>query len=151
MEAKLLLPNKFKIVGIVVLIVGAILWMLDDHYPGLLTLDLSWLFPITGQNPLVPPNKTDMAFSIYTIFLITGGLMICFAKEKNEDEFISRLRLSSWMWAILINYILLIVATLTIYGLDFLEVIYYNIFTPLFIFIVRFNFLLFRYSRRNEK
>lgn len=151
METKLLLPNRCKIIGIIILIIGVALWILDDHYPGLLTLDISWWQSFTGQNPLVPIGKTDMAFTIYTIFLISGGVMICFAREKNEDEFITRLRLSSWMWAILINYILLIIATITVYGLDFLEVIFYNIFTPLFIFILRFNFLLFRYSRRNEK
>ena len=78
-------------------------------------------------------------------------MLIAFAKEKVEDEFISKLRLTSLLWAISINYILLLIGILTVYGLDFLNVLFYNMFTPLVIFIIRFNFLYYKYSRENEK
>lgn len=95
-------------------------------------------FQIIQSNIL--PTLTGLMFLI-------GALLVCFSKEKNEDEFIAGLRLSSLLWAVLINYILLILAFLFIYGIPFLSVMLYNMFTVLIIFIARFNYLLYRNSK----
>ena len=75
---------------------------------------------------------------------IIGALLVSFSKEKNEDEFIAEIRLSSLLWAVWVNYILLLVSFLLVYGSPFIEVMVYNMFTTLLIFIVRFNHLLYR-------
>ena len=46
-----------------------------------------------------------------------------------------------------INYILLLLAFLFVYGTDFLIVMIYNMFTVLIIFIVRFNYILYKNSK----
>lgn len=134
MDTKLLLPHRSKGFGIIIAVLGIILSILSDRF------DFSLII-----------GNTDMALTISCSLMIIGGMLIAFAKEKVEDEFISKLRLTSLLWAIFINYILLLIGILTIYGLDFLDVLFYNMFTPLVIFIIRFNFLYYKYSRENEK
>ena len=74
-------------------------------------------------------------------------MLVGFSKEKNEDEFISEIRLSSLLWAVWVSYMLLLIAFLLIYGSPFLEVMVYNMFTILIIFIVRFNFILYKNAK----
>ena len=76
--------------------------------------------------------------------IITGLLLIAFSREKHEDEFISRIRLESLQWAVLINYLLLIVSAFLVYGFSFMDVMMYNMLTVLIIFIVRFHLVLYR-------
>jgi fatty acid desaturase len=80
-------------------------------------------------------------------------VLVGFSKEKEEDEFIRELRLSSLLWAVLISYALLLLAFLTIYGFAFFSVMVYNMFTVLVIFIIRFHYLLYKNAKGlpNEK
>ena len=71
-------------------------------------------------------------------------MMVGFSKEKNEDEYIANLRLSSLMWAVWVNYVLLLLCFIFVYGMGFLHVMIYNMFTVLIIFIGRFNLILFK-------
>lgn len=134
METKLLLPHKCKLIGIVIAILGIAAFISSDMFDLRLKI-----------------GKTDMAFTLSCALMIIGGVMTAFSKEKTEDEFISKLRLSSLLWAVFINYVLLLIGVLAVYGLNFLDILFYNMFTPLIIFIVRFNFLYYKYSRQNEK
>ncbi len=70
--------------------------------------------------------------------------MVSFSKEKREDEFIANLRLSSLLWSVWVHFVLLLLAFLFIWGFSFLNVMVYNMFTILIIFIIRFNYLLYR-------
>jgi len=133
METKLLLPHDCKMFGTIIAILGIAIIVFSDIF--------GWM----------KIGKTDMTLTVSCALMIIGGIMIAFSKERIEDEFISKLRLSSLLWAIFINYMLLLIAILTVYGIDFLNVLFYSMFTPLIIFIIRFNFLYYKYSRRNEK
>jgi hypothetical protein len=132
-----LLPNYCKKVGFLILIPSVILGIFKWY----LLKDLNWLtfiryVPYKG-------SYVDIANTLLILLIIAGGLMAAFAKEKIEDEFIVKLRLSSFQWAILVNYIILFVASTFLYGWDFLGIIAWNMFTPLFIFFIRFNYVLY--------
>lgn len=99
---------------------------------------------ILGKSRYFSFIQTNITNTVVGILFIVGGLMVGFSKEKNEDEFIAKLRLSSLLWAVLVNYFLLLFAFLFIYGLGFLNVMLYNMFTVLIIFIIRFNYVLYR-------
>ena len=75
------------------------------------------------------------------------AMFVGFSKEKREDEFIAKLRLSSLLWAVWVNYVLLLFAFLFVYGTSFLTVMIYNMFTVLIIFIVRFNYILYKNAK----
>jgi len=85
--------------------------------------------------------------TLVAVIWLIGALMVGFSKEKLEDEFIANLRLSSLLWSVWINYLLLLVSYIFIYGFPFLNVMLYNMFTILIIFIARFNFILYRSSK----
>ena len=152
MIRKLLLPNKYKIVGwsilIPAIILGIVLIFTDFEGMPLNAKIFAVLNnEIFGKSHFFTFINTNVTNSVVGILFIVGGLLVGFSKEKNEDEFIENLRQSSLLWAVLINYILLLFSFAFIYGTAFLNVMLYNIFTVLIIFIVRFNYVLFINSK----
>ena len=153
MKPSLLLPHRFKLIGWILFIpflVLGILWRFRDFGFEFLTWKTGKTnikgkdFNITDESSL---NFTDeLAFT----GIVVGLLFIAFAKEKHEDEFISRTRLVSLQWAVLINYILLIVASWFIHGFAFIDVMMYNMLTVLLLFIVRFHFVLSRFQKSDN-
>ena len=152
METKFLLPNKFKKIGWILLVVSIILWI---YVSFILKSEIEFLqmntFAIIGSE-FVKETKyfsfinTNITYTLNGILFIVGGLLVVFSREKNDDEFISKLRLLSFQWSVLINYLLLLFLFLFVYGLDFLNVLIYNMFTTLILFIMRFHYLLFKYK-----
>ncbi len=152
MKQKLLLPNKFKRIGWLILIpatlIGIVLILLDFDTIKINTT----VFAICSNEYLGNTHyfsfiKTDIVNTVVGVLFIIGGLLVGFAREKNEDEYISNLRLNSLLWAVLVNYLLLLFMFIFIYGLGFLNVMIYNMFTTLVIFIAKFNYSLFRNSK----
>jgi hypothetical protein len=154
MNQKLLLPSRFKTIGWFILIpatMAGIFLMTTDFESQWLTMRV---FSIFGDDAFLKNTGTpsqnfsfitaDVTNSLVGILFITAGLMVSFSKEKREDEFIANLRLSSLLWSVWVNYILLLLAFLFIWNLDFLNVMVYNMFTILTIFIIRFNYILYR-------
>ena len=107
--------------------------------------NISWLSYHNGAGLLgTNDNLTDEIAAVGTIISL---MLIAFSKEKIEDEAIQFFRLASLQWAVIVNYIILMVCILVWYGVAFLSVMTYNMFTILFIFIIRFRFVLFQYNK----
>ena len=88
---------------------------------------------------LVIPNVISVLFLI-------GGLFVMFSKEKKEDEYINQIRLKSFQYSVLLNYILLFFCILFIHGIPFFHVMVYNLFTIIVIYILRFQYLIYKNS-----
>lgn len=152
MKSKLLLPNKFKKVGWIILIPSTIIGLiLLSPYHELLEIN-GKAFAICvdkfmGDLHYFTFVKTNITNTLVGALVIIGALMVGFSKEKVEDEFIANLRLNSLLWAVLVNYMLLLFMFLFIYGLAFLNIMVYNMFTILFLFIGKFNIALYRNSK----
>ena len=140
MNTKLLLPTRFKIIGVFLLIpmltLGIIRKIIGFEFPFLAMPHKPDLDDLFGNQ-----NLTD---ELLLTGIIVGLLFIAFAREKHEDEFINKLRLESLQWAVLVNYVLLIAATWAIYGADYLNVMMYNMLTILAIFVIRFHVVLYK-------
>ena len=154
MQTNYLLPNKYKIYGWILFIFGLVLGLLsmleiitDDS----IKLNVLSIFnnPLLGGDSfkLAAIIKTGIVNEIIALSIMIGGLVIGLSKEKFEDEFIYKLRAESFVWAIITNYIVLIIATIFIYDLPFFNVLIYNMFTPLIFFIIRFHFLKLKAER----
>lgn len=152
MSSNLLLPHKYKKIGWVILIpatvLGIILCLQD--------FGAEWIFakvffiandPSLEHHHYFGTGKVNLTNTLVGTCFIVGGLLVSFSREKNEDEFITELRLSSLLWAVCISYILLLVAFVFVYGTPFLDVMVYNMFTTLILFIVRFNYILYRNAK----
>lgn len=82
--------------------------------------------------------------NVAIIGTIIGGIMATCSREKIEDEMISSIRLESLLTALYVNYGIMIIASLFVYGLDFLYVMLYGMFTILIIFMVVFRWKIWR-------
>jgi len=163
MKTRFLLPNKFKMIGWFLLIPSSILGILQIFYltgSGLKFLDLEVFTIYSGS--FAPWGSTTVVFgfdevnltgTIIGILFILGAVMVAFAKEKHEDEFIAKIRLESFLWATYINYAILLFCFLFFYGIGFMYVMIFNMFTIIILFIVRFNYVLYRSTKslRYEK
>lgn len=147
MKNNLLIPNKYKVFGWIIFLIFASLGV------ALATCDfrLPWLsFSYHEHDYTVESNMTD---ELAVFGVIIGLLLISFAKEPKEDEYISLIRLKSWQWSVLISYIILILINFTCYSMTYVMVLSYNMFTILLVFIAKFNYSLYKLNREagNEK
>jgi xanthosine utilization system XapX-like protein len=147
----LLLPHAYKKIGWVLLVpsilLGLVFVVLDFNFPAKPTINTFGLFG-KGLNigqvkqPAFRISEIELIPNLISVLLLIGGMFVMFSKEKKEDEFINQIRLHSLQFAVFINYSLLLLCILFIHGFPFLDVMVYNMFTVIFIYILRFHFLL---------
>ncbi|MDQ0636793.1 hypothetical protein QF042_000358 [Pedobacter sp. W3I1] len=150
MRNSLLIPNKYKAIGWVIFVAFGILGsscvIAEFRIPG-----FQLYYPSNGG---AMGNDYNLTNEFAMLGITLGLLMIVFAKERIEDEYISILRLKSLQWAVLINYIILIIINFSFYGLGYIFIITYNIWTLLLVFILKFYWNLYQLKRegvKNEK
>ncbi len=109
--------------------------------------------PTASSTDFFTITKNIVIDELIGLLLILGAIFIALSKEKREDEFISKIRLDSLVWAVYVNYIILILAILFIYGTVFLWALAFNMFTILLFFIIRFNWVKYKSRKllRDEK
>ena len=144
MKNTLLLPNKYKGIGWVIFLLFAALglacFFLEYKIPGFQLYD-------PKEEGFLDFNQYNLTNEFALLGITLGLLMVSFAKEKTEDEYILQLRLRSWQWSVLINYIILIILNFSVYGMSFLVVLMYNLWTTLIVFIIKFNWSLYKLRR----
>lgn len=132
MKTTLLLPNGFKKIGWAIFVpaflLGCSICFFGENFD-------RWLFRETVMN------------NIAIIGTVVGALFIGFSREKIEDEMIQHIRLNALMAAMWINYLLLIVVSLSIYNINYLTVMACGMATPLVIFLLVYHFNLYRLNR----
>ena len=125
----LLFPHSFKRIGWLIFTIsaaiGAYIWFADytDSY---------------------------LLNNIAIIGISIGAILSTCSREKVEDEMIQQIRLNSLLIALYINYAILIVCSLTIYDLDFLQVMLYNMFTISLIFMAVYHWKIWRAKKGVE-
>lgn len=145
MKTKILIHNKYRKIGWIILIPSIVLGFLTvafDWSPEF--LDFKVFSLISGSFSDGHFLKNNLLNEILGIGVIIGGLMVALSKEKNEDELIEKIRLDALLWAILINYLILALAFILIYDLGFFWAMIFNMYTPLFIFIARYHYMVWK-------
>jgi len=92
--------------------------------------------------------ESDIVLTLTGVLLVAGGLMAGFSRMKEEDEFIGHLRYESLVVAMYANCALLVLSLVLVWGLDFLYVMMYNMFSTLAVFLVCFYVRLVVAKRR---
>ncbi len=93
----------------------------------------------------------DCFDELVVIGLAVSLLLASFSREKDEDECIAHLRMRAWTMAVVSNYLILIVVTLCIYGMSYLNFMAVNMFTVLILFLVVFHWKLWRFRKENHE
>lgn len=154
MKSRFLFSHKYKPLGWFLLTIGlalGIVLMINEFdYP-------EWemnVFPLLGEESILSTNpgfkwsSNNIADEIAALLIIIGGILVAFSKTEDEDEFISKIRMESLIWATYVNYIVLIIAVLFVFDFSFFNVMVCNMFTILVFFIIRFHYLLYK-SKKN--
>ena len=144
MKLNYLFPHRFKKIGIMMLIPVILLGWYVVNYdiePEIFDLHVPAIFvdEIFGEKFMFGMTENNVLNEIIGIILIIGFLMVAFSKEKQEDELIAKIRLESLVWATYVNYAVLLISMIFIFGISFLWVMIFNMFTILLFFIIRFN------------
>ena len=148
MKTNYLFPNRYKKLGWLLFIPGIILGIVYLIYQSDISLFDIKVFAIAekaifSDTTFFSISENNVLDEISSILIIIGALLIAFSKEKYEDEFISKIRLESLVWATYINYAILILAIIFVYDMPFFWVLVFNMFTLLIFFLVRFNWVLY--------
>ncbi len=145
MLTKILLPHRYQKLGWLLLLPFAVLLFATTY----LDFELSWLsISLAESQGGIPdffdPEKENFSFEFAMIGVFLSLFLIAFSKEKEEDEYIQKLRLDSLLVACYTHTFILIIGTLVFYGFGFLEFMGYNMFTIQLIFIGRFKWVLYK-------
>ena len=149
MKRNYLFPNQFKKIGWFLFIPGIILgivfllFQLDINFLNIKVFSIAEQ-AIFGKTEFFSISENNILDEIIGLLLIIGALLIAFSKEKSEDEFISKIRLESLVWATYLNYAILTITIIFIYDMIFFWILVFNMFTMLVFFIIRFNWALYK-------
>ena len=155
MKTNYLLPNKFKKLGWVLFGLGLLRGVyiyatgLTDEFLKVKVLSI-YDNQIFGKRSFFKIVENGIFDELVSIFIIVGGFLVGFTKEKIEDEFIYKLRKDSLVWALIVNYSILLVAILFVYDMTFLHILFFNMFTTLVFFVIRFSVLKYKYLSHEE-
>ena len=153
MKTHFLFPNQFKNIGwllFVLSVLGTLFFSIfnksTDDYLNITVFSIyqDSIGEIPGFFKFI---KNGIVDEILTVGIIVGGILVGFSKTKNEDEYISKIRYESLVWATYLNYGIVIFFTLFIYGLPYLNVLFYNMFTLLLFFIIRFHYMIYKLNK----
>ncbi|MDR2563109.1 MAG: hypothetical protein LBC98_04120 [Prevotellaceae bacterium] len=155
MKINVLFPNKLRPLGWILLIPSAILGYFavfkDFEFAFLDLKVLSFLHtPWNDMEAVCKVIENNITQELAGIFFIVGALLAAFSKEKIEDEYISKIRLESLLWAVYATFIIQIVCLIFLYDMAFLYSMIVNMFTLLIVFIIRYNFIIYRSKSRND-
>jgi hypothetical protein len=152
MKLNYLFPNKYNKIGWLILIPSAIIGLITlilEFEPDSLDFNVPAIFidELLGDKHFIGIVNNNVLNEILGILIIISSLLVAFSKEKLEDEYISKIRLESLVWAVYVNYAILLLSFLFIFDLSFLWVMICNMFTILLFFIIRFNWQIFKLKK----
>ncbi len=155
MKTNYLLPKKWKIIGWILLLIGLILGtitLMKSYEVDWFSFKVIALYnePFSGAPGFFQTTENSLFDELACLLIILGGMLVAFSKEKVEDEFINKLRKDSLVWALIVNYLILVLAVICVYDITFFHILVFNMFTPILFYIFRFNFLKLK-SRSDEE
>ncbi len=150
----LLLPKHFRTAGWFLLIPGLLAGFSNYIFntePEFLNVTM---FAIANagfyQTTYFTLIETNIWQELISLMIIMGGIFIGFSRTDIEDEYIQKIRLEALTWAVYVNYLILILAIIFLYGFTFTDVLVFNMFTILLIFVARFEWVLVNLNRETD-
>jgi len=144
MLTKILLPHKFQMIGWIMFFPLAILLVLNSFFE----YEMEWMtwedFRMAENFLANYENFTNESAIVGTFLSL---FFIAFSKEKQEDEYIQKLRLDSLLIAFYVYGFLTVLGTLVFYSFGYLEFMGFNMFSIQLVFILRFRWVMHRQQR----
>jgi hypothetical protein len=160
MKSNFLFPCKFRYLGLAITLTALILTIfseINDGIPFLKDIQVFALvdsgipFSDRSDNVFFKLIRDDFDFELISTLWILGGIFLGFSRQKDEDEFITKIRLESLVWATYIHFGILLILNLTLYGIGYSAVLLGNMFTILLIFNILFYLRLFKFFKQSNQ
>jgi len=156
MKTHFLFPNKYKKIGWILFIPALVTSIVISV--GNINFEKYWVVKVFAFSNDFILNKSDyftfiensILDEVLLFSLIIGGILIGFSKLKKEDELSTKIRYESLVWATYLNYGFILFFTLFIYGMSYLNVLFYNTFTLLLFFIIRFHYMIYKLNKTSN-
>jgi hypothetical protein len=129
---------KFKYVGLLLLLSGLILTLLNQIHRLKIRLPVLAVHSSYIQTKYFTIITTNIFEEITLLCLLAGFLLLVFSKERVEMKAYETLREESWKSVIFLNSALLVFSILFIYGKGFIAVLILNLFTPFIFYLMVF-------------
>ncbi|MGM9805912.1 MAG: hypothetical protein ACI3Z7_05700 [Candidatus Aphodosoma sp.] len=130
----LLFPCSFRIVG----------WLL---FVPTVIMGVFFLCGLTGSLS----GMAETVFNDVTVIgMALGAMFIVCSEEPNEDEMVRSIRLSALFKAFYVYIFLLVVCTLFVNGLAFLDFMLVNMVLLPMVYVAVFRFEMYRYNKAGE-
>lgn len=160
MKRTFLFPSYFRKIGWIIsiitllyLVIGGIFF--EDIYnfsfkmPAIVGLEKIYNF-IPQKDYFVLTDTSFMA-TLFPVLMIIGLVFISFSRERNEDEYVSKIREKALVWSVLITCVVLVLSILLIYGFDAIYVFWFDFLFFLLLFVIKFRIDIFRFNRSTKK
>jgi hypothetical protein len=155
-----LFPHHYRRVGWVMLALAiplAIVWIIYALSGGEKLLP-SKAFAIIGNSDMhflgtgyFKIEETDWTIQILVLLYSLGCLFTGFSREKDEDEYIGKIRFEALAWSVFVNTGLVIISTLFIYGIAYIYVMYGYAFSLLTLFVCRYFWKIHQFRRADHE
>jgi hypothetical protein len=151
-----LLPSKFLVPSGIIFYASVLLGVLLIVFPDLaLTMSIELTVPNLlwkdADNTLVEKSfwiKNNRIDELLTLLLVGSGLIHLFSKEKEEDELIMQLRFHAMKWSNLLNFTVLAIGSLLVYGLPYFNVMLFCLFSQLVCYHLVFRIFVLQHLRK---
>lgn len=161
METKFLLPNRFKKIGWFLFVPGLLMTIvslfISTFFPN---QDLLKSFNFLGEDhifkhittihhfrnsikPFEGAENEDLANEIVMTLVALGFLWVAFSREKQEDEWVAKIRLESLLIGFYAYVILFIMGVWLIYWDNFLNFLYWSLLVAPVVFLIRFHWFVY--------
>ena len=150
MKTQFLLPTRFKKLGLCMFVPFVIMAVLQWFGGVALQPYTHWKLPLPAIYDgcrwfsMVSDTVYD---EVWIIGLLLSLTFIALAKEKVEDEMITKIRLESMAWALWVTVVVFALETLWVFGFAYMESTFLTLFIYLIIFIAKFHYEMFKLKR----
>lgn len=139
-----LLPRRFRFVGFVFTVAGAILGIMRFYFgfkPDVLDQKVFAVYSVYLKTKTLKVESNQLIEEVVGLLLILGLFMIAFAREKNENPQVNAIRLKAFFISFYFNTVFLIASISFTFGLAFIYMAILNLVLPLSIYVISFRIL----------
>jgi hypothetical protein len=149
---KLFLPNKFRIFGWIILLIGIVLGVARFYFGiklEFLDIKVFAVYSKYFETNYFKVIDNHVSEELIALLLLVGLFCISFTREKIENDYISAIRYKSLILTFYINAVLIALSFLFVYGIGFVTVLVINVFSPFIIYIILLKYFLYK-SQKTE-
>lgn len=155
MKKSYLFPTYFKKIGWIIVLSTLLFVLLDIilekdlnfKFKALAIIDDSIRIGLPDKDTFFTIAETSFLTTLFPVLIIVGFVFIAFSKEKNEDEYISKIREQSLVWSVLVTCLILVIAIIFIYGTTAFYVFWLDFLLFFLVFVIKFRVEIFRFKR----